>query len=344
MKNQTPLSIIIIILMISSLTSIALPANAQTAVPAGVAPTNLQTGAAQPLPVGVTPDQTFNTLARINIAPNPIGVNQSLLVNLWTEPPVHSSRLYNNYMLTITKPDGSKDTIGPISSYYADTTAFLSYTPTQVGNYSFVFNFPGAYFPAGNYTSQASFDIGTVYSFTQSSYYKPASSPIDTLVVQQDPVASWPASPLPTDYWSFPVSPENREWWSIMGSYPATGVCAEPNSIGGVVRPANPWPADTNTYVSNYGYVPYVQGPTSAHIAWMQQGAIGGLAGGTAGQITIDAGQSGVSSVRVNAGSPSIIYQGRAYQTYSKPGVRQPHKPTGNAITYKLVNYTGKDA
>ncbi len=37
-------------------------------------------------------------------------------------------------------------------------------------------------------------------------------------------VASWPPSAIPTDYWIRPVSPDNREWWTISGNYPWNGM------------------------------------------------------------------------------------------------------------------------
>ncbi len=135
-------------------------------------------------------------------------------------------------------------------------------------------------------------------------YYKPSSDGPYTFVVQEDVVASWPGSPLPTNYWTRPVSPENREWWSILGNYPNTGIVA---GIGRGVSLAD-WPADTNTYMSNYQFIPYVQGPKSAHVVWKQQGTEGGLIGGTVG----------IASFQNGPGGPSIIYNGRCYQTVTK--------------------------
>jgi hypothetical protein len=60
--------------------------------------------------------------------------------------------------------------------------------------------------------------------------------------------------------------------------------------------------------MSNYNFIPYVQGAKSAHIAWRRQDALGGLIGGTLGQISYDG----------RAGNPSIIYSGRCYQTITK--------------------------
>ena len=79
---------------------------------------------------------------------------------------------------------------------------------------------------------------------------------------------------------------------------PATGV------VGGGPN----WPADTNTYMNNYKFTPYVQAPNTAHIVWQLQGAIGGLIGGPLGQ----------TSLFTAPGGPSIVYAGRAYQTVTK--------------------------
>ena len=87
-------------------------------------------------------------------------------------------------------------------------------------------------------------------------------------------VPSWPLTSLPTDYWTRPVHFENRAWWPILGAYPPYGV------VGG----GSTWPADTNTYMSNYNFVPYVQAPNTAHIVFKQQVALAGMIGGTAGQ------------------------------------------------------------
>ena len=122
-----------------------------------------------------------------------------------------------------------------------------------------------------------------------------------------------PAAALPTDYWSRPVSIENREWWSILGNYPPYGI------VGG----GPTWPADTNTYMSNYNYVPYVQGPNTCHIVWYQQESDSGIIGGTAGAY----------SVSSNPPTPSVIYNGRCYETLTVPlnGV-----PTSCAVCFDL--------
>jgi outer membrane protein assembly factor BamB len=140
-----------------------------------------------------------------------------------------------------------------------------------------------------------------------SAYYTPSSVGPYEFTVQENMVMSWPPAPLPTDYWTRPVSPMNREWAPILGSFPATG------RVGGGAD----WPANTNRYMSNYNFVPYVQGPSSAHILWKEQKDIGGLIGGPAGTISDVTPGGGMSG----SGYPTIVYAGRAYERYTKPGM-----------------------
>lgn len=175
----------------------------------------MQEGGSIPLPSGVTPDLTVHTTAYLSFRPNPVGVGQTILVNMWETPPLHVSRYFVGYTVTIEKPDGTTETITK-NSYRADTTAWFEYIPDQVGTYKLKFDKPGGYFPAGNYTIHAGAFFGTttidIYTnFTQSCYYEPSSTGWQTLTVQQDQVFSWPPSPLPTDYWTRPVEPGNRE-------------------------------------------------------------------------------------------------------------------------------------
>ncbi len=296
MKNSGKtkvISAIVSFLLMASLTLLAMPVKAQTL------PT--QSGTSVPLPAGVTPDFSIDTHAYLSFTPNPVGLGQSILVNIWIYPSTIVARNLAGYKVTITKPDGTTDVITK-DSYEGDATAWFEYVVDQVGNWTLKFEFPGGYFPAGIYHNP--YNLGGGYGvsdfvITNSSYYKPSSTAEQTLTVQTDPVSSWPASALPTDYWTRPVSPENREWSVIMGDYPWFGV-------GG----GSSWPADTNTYASGYDFTPYVQAPNTAHIVWKQQGALSGLGGGS----------QGIQSMTSGGGTPSIIYQGRAYQSYSKPG------------------------
>jgi outer membrane protein assembly factor BamB len=308
--NKTKLSaIIVIVLMVTSITLLALPVQAQEEGHGGY--TEGLPGGSIPLPAGLTPDYSYPSLSHISFRPNPIGVGQPMLVNLFTQPPIHVARYFKDaFLVTFTKPDGSTDTVGPMGSYYGDGTNWFEYVVDQVGNWTIKFDFLGAYFPPGNYTSSAAFTFGQTLNAQHGVYYQPSHDGPYDFVVQEELALSWPPSPLPTDYWTRPVSFENREWWPILGAYPSTGIVGYPG-VGG-------YPADTNMYQSNYNFIPYVQAPNTPHIMWMQQKDDGGLIGGTLGQLSLTNAGSGIS----------IIYNGRTYGTISKPG-------TGTtAVTY----------
>ncbi|HLN46489.1 MAG TPA: PQQ-binding-like beta-propeller repeat protein [Candidatus Sulfotelmatobacter sp.] len=281
-------------LLLASITLIAIPYPIAQAQLASQQPT------AGPLPSGITPDIMVDVNTFLGFSPNPIGLGQTLLVNVWLVPPIHVGRQFiQAFTVTITKPDGTKTIIGPLDSYQGDATAWFNYVPDQLGTWKLKFDFLGMYFPVGRYQNGR---IVTNTSGTQlgSAYYKPGSTQELELTVQQDQVYSYPPAALPTDYWTRPAYTENREWWPILGNWPSTGV------VGGGAY----WPAKTNTYMSNYRFTPYVQGPNSPHVVWKQQYGIGGLIGGVTGQTSI--------VIEADAVVPSIIYSGRMYQTVSK--------------------------
>jgi len=230
-KHKIP-AIIIITLLIASVIVLAMPSvKAQEGVHGG-SPIIPVTGG--PLPAGVIPSATITTIPYISFSPNPIGIGQTLLVNLWVQPATVVNRAHTGYTVTITKPDGTTDTAGPMVSYQGDTTAWFEYVPGQVGTYTLQFSFAGDYYPVGYYVNGVINNTATTggYNSTQSVYYASSQTAKYTLTVQQDQVASWPASPLPTDYWSRPISPENREWWVIGGNCPYNEVGGGTGTLG----------------------------------------------------------------------------------------------------------------
>ena len=283
-------------------------------------PVKAQLSATQPtvgaLPSGVTPSITVSTISYLSVSPDPIGVNQQLLVNVWTQPPININRQYiGSYKVVITKPDGTSDTLS-LTSYAGDATAWSTYTPDQVGSYTIQFNFIGEYYPAGQYLSGYIVTNSSGQNLN-SAYYSPSSSPPLTLVVQQDMVASWPPSPLPTGYWTRPVSPNDGEWWAILGCYPATGFSpVDPAYTQGVTWDSL-YPNTDPCSSSPANFVPYVQAPNSAHILWSRINGIGGLIGGQLGDITArpDATPSPTAASWLY---PQMIYDGRCYQSITK--------------------------
>ena len=318
--NTSVFAILAIAIMLLSTIPFAIQANAastyaQDSVFMGSMPTGTGSGVTA-IPSGVTPSVTVDTRAFLSFQPNPIGMGQTLLVNLWTNPPISPNRFQIGYTVTIEKPDGTTFTVGPFNSYLADATSWFSFIPDVAGTWRLKFDYAGCYYPNGTWTTKGFLTTDTAESgafYLDSAYYKPDSTEWQNLTVQENMVMSWPLTELPTDYWTRPVHIENRAWWTILGSYPSYGV------IGG----GSNWPEDTNAYSSNYNFVPYVTAPNTAHIVFKQQVALAGMIGGTTGQY----GQTAMG------GSPSVIYAGRAYstQTVTINGV-----PTSCAVCWDI--------
>ena len=247
------------------------------------------------VPSGQTADFTIDDLAFLSVSPNPIGVSQQALVNMWITFPSGEGKYMTGYKVVITDPSGHEEEVN-LKSYVADGTSWFQYTPQEVGTYQFQFFFAGEYFPAGYYsngkysTTRTGEFANAIYN--PSVYCTPAESPVTNLTVQQDMVMSW-SSPLPTDYWSRPIEPNNREWNAIAGNYPWTYA-----NIVGVTG---------NAWHDNY-YGPFIPAVNTPHIVWKRVGAMSGIIGGETGQY----------SMLSSPGTPNVIYMGRCYQTVTK--------------------------
>jgi outer membrane protein assembly factor BamB len=198
--------------------------------------------------IAITPTAAadlYPTVARISVTPNTVGLGQSVLINAWTspQPPLIAAgttqgRPRTDYMLTFTSPDGTTDTKGPYTSD-GPGTMWMTYTPNNLGVWSVKFSWPGDEIYAGSETT---------VQFT----------------VQEQEISSWPEAALPTGYWERPISAENREWYSLSGSWLQT--------VSGGHR------GGYNASVSDFN--PYSKGPSTAHILWKNFPIGGGLIGG----------------------------------------------------------------
>ena len=300
---------ITLVLLMASTALFAMQGQAQT-LASGGSPSNAPNGSI-PLPAGVTPDTTIKTSIYLSARPTTVGIGQTILVNLWNDPGPSYVRYLSNYKVTFTKPDGTTD-VKTVNSYSADGTAWFEYVVDQIGTWKVKFEFPGGYFPKGNYTvpigSGTAYD-GYTESYNQSVYYMPDATPEQTLIVQSAPVLPWPSVPLPTDYWTRPVLPENREWYIIAGNYPWYGP-------GGGPTWDQLYPNTAINWNNRQLFTPWVQAPNTAHIAWTRLDTISsGIIGGDNGYITVSG----------SGAAPSIIYNGFAYGSITKPfnGVTQ---------------------
>ena len=310
MHNKKSVIITLILMLTIAIPLVSLPTNTTTEAQLAPVQPTVQ------IPTGVTPNINVNTIAHLSFRPNPIGIGQPLLINMWMQfETFDRHRKYHDaFQLTITDPAGNSE-VFIMDSYPADATMWKEIVPDKLGNWTLKFDFLGNFFPAGRYLEGNIITATTGgTNFAQSEYHKPTSDGPYTFLVQQEPVGAWPDSPLPTDYWTRPVHPQNREWWPLLGNYPPTGVYGGDDDAN--------WPSDTNPYpLAQYGYVPYVSAPTSSHIVWKRQYAIGGLVGGSIGPQSLlhNPGLSGANAGDSVDGHPTMIYGGRGYYSSIRP-------------------------
>lgn len=205
-----------------------------------------------------TPPWNIPTQAFLNIAPNPVGVNQQCQVTFWINvvPPTASTAYgdrWANYTVKITTPAGVTTTYGPFISSDVGANDF-TFTPTAVGNYSVQFFFPGETLPGANppptgYSTLTAASIGD--------YYEASTSPVVTLTAQQSPVLPYPEQPLPINtYWQYPVNAMNPNWEPVIGDWLLS-------AYDGLGNRENP----------------FTTAPMTAHIDWTFAIAPGGVVG-----------------------------------------------------------------
>jgi hypothetical protein len=316
-KTKLLTAIALVLLMTTTITLLA-NAPVTQAQFRGVGPAG---GTPGPLAAGIVPDIQIQTWALLSARPTTVGIGQPVLVNLETQPAPGTDRLHQDYTVTITKPNNTTE-VKKLESYPDDGTIWFEFTPDQLGEWKLKFDFIGTYFPAGRYLDGVIVTSGgTLY--TESVYFKPFTTPVRTVTVQSEQVSSWPASELPSDYWTRPVPYERREWWPVTGNWPWSGPAGAAYCIP--LEVWNQYYPDTNPYQPGKAltgqFVPWTQGPESAHIVWKRELTQAGLLGGDWGVEDINAGVFGGMGM---GGDPStsgyafIAYDGSAYQLIAK--------------------------
>lgn len=201
------------------------------------------------------------TNAYITVAPGVIGVNQTATIVVFLDRYSPTSggengQTWDGFLITIQKPDGTNTTIGPWKCSSAVASDFKTFTPTEVGNYTMWFSWPG-----GTVTSSEA----TYSSASIGDIFLSATSGPTTLIVQADPIPAWSEPPLPTDYWTLPVNGQNRQWSSLASNW-----------LQG-------------TWLTN-NFQRWGTGPKSAHVLWAEpimantpesRGYPGGIADGS---------------------------------------------------------------
>ena len=247
-----------------------------------------------------TPPFQIPTYAFISIQPNPAGVGQQVSVNFWIDkvPPTANGPFgdrWQNYTVKVTSPDGTTKTLGPFTSDDAGG-AFTYYTPNAIGNYTFVFSYPGQTLAGANPAPQ-----GTVSPASVGDVYEPSVSQPYVLTVQQTPSPLLPTNPLPTSYWTRPVFGNNLAWSPIAGNWLGGGVGGNSGDV----------------YNSTSNYDPYSTAPLTAHIMWTQPYAPGGLIGGEFGNNEVSSNYYSTSQYEEKFNG--VIIDGVLYRTL-EPG------------------------
>jgi len=204
-----------------------------------------------------SPPWQIPTFAFTAATPNPISVDQTATISMWITNVYPSEFITNNYRfhnfeLTITAPGGTVVAKETFATATPDSFVTYYYTPTKAGAYIINFTYPGE-----------------VYGPTSGYAYDPTSPNVNdtflpshataTLTVQQQPITPPLTYPLPTAYWTHPISGQNTAWSAVASNYIYPNV---PAFEFGVVR-----------------YVPGVAAPSSGHIMWTDPIQFGGYTG-----------------------------------------------------------------
>ena len=216
-----------------------------------------------------SPPLNILTSSFIHVAPDPIGLGQTVTVNFWVnQPPPTANGPYGdrfgNMTVKVTQPNGKTETLGPFTSDDTGGT-YTTYAPNQLGTYTFQMIFAGQVLAGNNLAAgQTNAFIGD--------YYQPSTSSPVTLTVQQDPVGGVSAAPLPTNYWENPINAMNVHNWYLLGgaSQLITGYSTSSGAL----------------YNVSSNYNPYTTAPKTSHIVWTKPVAFGGVLGGQFGGTT----------------------------------------------------------
>ena len=193
------------------------------------------------------PGPDKKTFAFVGLIPDTVGVGQEVLVHMGINTPTGGPEWgWTGLTAKITRPDGTTQTLGPFTTDATGGTGG-AFTTSQVGTYTVQVFFPEQLVPF------SFFNLENSIFYTAGTTFLASSSWIESLVVTEEPIEYYPASPLPNEFWSRPVDQNFREWSTITGNW--------------FERPANEV-AENN------------QPPETAHILWAKDYTVGGISGG----------------------------------------------------------------
>jgi hypothetical protein len=213
------------------------------------------------------PPRIYQMYSRVHVAPDPVGVNQQVIIvaqSNWALP----GALYvndvrqKNITMTITQPNQQTDVQHWDLAPDPGGSAFILYTPDQVGTYTVDVVYGDTLFDWNQTTTPS-------LSGSQAAHYGNiflGDSSSTTFTVQADPVGTNLAVPPPTEYWTRPIEGQNWQWESISSNW-LGGASAGGASISTGIGSGSRWQPDGAA-------------PNSAHVMWTKPIEFGGLVGG----------------------------------------------------------------
>ena len=105
MKNEKRIFIVIILMLTIAVPLV--PLSTDFSAEAQLAPIQPTVN----IPTGVTPNRMVNTIAHISFRPDPVGIGQPLLINMWMQFETFDrhKKYVDSFKLTITDPDGKSE-------------------------------------------------------------------------------------------------------------------------------------------------------------------------------------------------------------------------------------------
>ena len=234
------------------------------------------------------------TYAFVGALPNPVGVGQEVLIHVGITDSLALTHLsWEGLTVTITKPDGHTETLGPLTTDATGGTG-TTFIPEEAGTYELQSHFPEQVNPVSTFF----FPAGTIMEASDSNVLE--------LVVQETQVAVYPGSPLPNEYWTRPIDAQHREWSAIAGNWLDSG-------------------STINTFPFNwpYRYAPYNDAPESAHILWAKPLTMGGLVGGKLGDHSMNVGDAYQGEFGSSVIMNGILYYNRYWIGFESAPVEQ---------------------
>ncbi|MEM2107671.1 MAG: PQQ-binding-like beta-propeller repeat protein [Candidatus Bathyarchaeia archaeon] len=248
---------------------------------------------------------TLRTWAFIGAVPNPVGVGQEVLLHIGITQQLSLYYMgWEGLSVTITKPDGSTETISNIRTDSTGGTGRV-YVPNMPGNYTLQAHFP----------EQVTTSDKSVPGVPAGTRMLASSSEKLTLVVLEEPVPIYTGFPLPAEFWTRPINAQFHEWVPITGNWlrPA----------GGYTMPPIPKFHPNNE-----------DAPETAHILWTKQYTLGGIAGSPLGEVQFEMGDAYEGKFAGSVIISGILY----YNQFESRG-----EPLAEQIVVAVDLRTGKE-